>query len=978
VPICPNCGQDNPAGFKFCPNCAAPLAPAAAAREQRKTVTVLFCDLTGSTALGESTDPEALRALLARYFDRMKAIVESHGGTVEKFIGDAVMAVFGVPQVHEDDALRAVRAAFEMRDALPGLGVEARIGINTGEVVTGTEERLATGDAVNVAARLEQAAQPGEVLIGEETFGLISRAVRAEPVDPLPLKGKTDPVSARRLVAVAEAAERAHEVAFVGREEELETLRQAWQRVLDQRQCELVTLVGDAGVGKSRLTTEFLSRLKQQVVRGRCLPYGQGITYWPVVEVVKQLAALPSDPAAAAPLRSLLGESDQGTSAEEVAWAVRKLLEKHAPLVCVFEDIQWGEDTFLDLVEGVALLARAPMLLLCLARPELVERRPEWPVTLRLDPLPPHAVHAMIADVPGDMRERITRKAAGNPLFVLEMAAIARETEGEVVVPPTLKALLAARLDQLDADERFVLEHAAVEGEVFHRGAVQALAENGRVTPPLAALVRKGLIRPHKALLPGDDAFRFRHLLIRDAAYEALPKVSRARLHERFADWLDERGQDIVELDELLGYHLEQAARYTEELGRPNPKLAQRAGERLAAAGRRALWRNDRKAAVSLLGRALPLIRPLRPDVHLELDLANCLLPDDPQRATALAQAAADRAHSVGDEAAEAVATLVATQLRLTTAVEYAPDELESLARTALPLLERAEDHAGLVHVWTALNFVAGFQGRFDDSLRAGEQAMRHSRLAGQRYSNTFGVATAARMGATPADEALATLDALLPEMPSPGPLLERSVLLAMLSRFDEAWSLADAAAQRQRELTGYDWGLEHLAEIAMYAGDFEASEGYDRNYCELLRKLDVRGVLSTYGPRHGRSLCALGRHQEAEPLAELGREYGDEHDVLTQMLWRQVRALVLASRGEHAEAEQLARTAVDIAAATEMLNGHGAALCDLGEVLAAAGRTDEAVEALEQALERYERKKNLAMVAQVKPRLEALRAHVS
>jgi len=274
---------------------------------QRKTVTVLFCDVTGSTALGESIDPEALREVLARYFERMKSIIERHGGTVEKFIGDAVMAVFGVPAAHEDDALRAVRAGAEMRDALPELGVQARIGINTGMVVTGTEERLATGDAVNVAARLEQAAEPGEVLLGDATLELVREAVDVEPVDPLELKGKAEPVPTHRLLRVLEAPERSHETRFVGRERELALVRDASERAQSERRCELVTIIGDAGVGKSRLVAEALSAAA--VARGRCLPYGEGITYWPVVEVLKQLGDLPPDPEAAAAIRSLLGEA---------------------------------------------------------------------------------------------------------------------------------------------------------------------------------------------------------------------------------------------------------------------------------------------------------------------------------------------------------------------------------------------------------------------------------------------------------------------------------------------------------------------------------------------------------------------------------------------------------------------------------------------------------------------------------------------
>ena len=318
----------------------------------------------------------------------MSGIVESHGGTVEKFIGDAVLAVFGVPLVHEDDALRACRAAVEMRDALPELGIQGRIGVNTGEVVTGTAERLVTGDAVNVAARFEQAAASGEVLIGASTYELVQGAVDAEPVEPLMLKGKSEPVPAFRLLTAHAAPERRHDSLFVGRERELGLLSEAWERTVAEQRCELVTVVGDPGIGKSRLAAEALAPVGARVVRGRCLPYGAGITYWPVVEVIKQLDVMPTDPAAAAALRSLLGESDAGTSAEEIGWAFRKLLEEQAPLVVVFDDIQWGEETFLDLIEHVALLSSgAPLLLLCMARPELLDSRPAWPVTIRLEPL---------------------------------------------------------------------------------------------------------------------------------------------------------------------------------------------------------------------------------------------------------------------------------------------------------------------------------------------------------------------------------------------------------------------------------------------------------------------------------------------------------------------------------------------------------------------------------------------------------------
>ena len=954
---------------------------------QRKTVTVVFCDVTGSTELGESTDPEALRAVLARYFERMKGIVEAHGGSVEKFIGDAVMAVFGVPAAHEDDALRACRAAIEMRDALPELGIAGRIGVNTGEVVTGTEERLATGDAVNVAARLEQAAQPGEVLIGDSTLALVRSAVEAGEERRLELKGKAEAVPAWPLLAVTGETERRFATPMVGRETELRRLRDAFEQAARDGSCQLFTVLGSAGVGKSRLAAEFLSGLDARVVRGRCLSYGEGITYWPVVEILEQLGTLPEGDAAR-PLRSLLGEPDLGAAPDEIAWGFRKLLEQEAqqqPLVCLLDDLHWGEETLFDLVEHVADLSRdAPLLLLCMARPELLERRPSWgggklnATTVLLEPLDAAETEQLIAELGGadaELRDRILQVAEGNPLFLEEMLALVRDSGGaDVEVPPTIQALLAARLDQLDPAERSVLERGSVEGRTFHRGAVAALAEgDGSVDQRLIALVRKELVRPDRTQLPGDDAYRFRHLLIRDAAYDALPKATRADLHRRFADWLEQHGRNLVELEEILGYHLEQAALYLAELGQDNRELGLAAGDRLALAGTRAVWRGDLRAATGLLERGLALTRPYRLDVHAEAELAGTLEMTDVKEALRVADSAIERAEAAGDEPGVALLRTVGGSLRLDTG-ECTADELEGLATVARALLESRGDDEGLVHVWEALGAVANMHSRLADWANALEQSLLHARRAGHPMVGSRALSVPLTFGPLPASQALAKLDSYIAmaARPHPGELSLRAVLLGMLDEIEEAWAIGILAAEQSAEL-GVNSGPTTLSELALVAGDWQAADEYLRDACELLEERGATAQLSTYAPLRGRVVSMLGRQDEAERLAQQGRELCDPDDVWTQALWRQAQALVHSARGEHAEAVRLTGEAVEWWSRTDSPLRQGEAFGDRAEVLEAAGRRNEAIAAWRDALDCYERKEVLPSAARVRERLAAL-----
>jgi class 3 adenylate cyclase/tetratricopeptide (TPR) repeat protein len=983
VPACPSCGQENPAGFKFCSNCGSALQTGAPSREQRKTVTVLFCDITGSTALGESTDPEALRALLARYFERMKSILESHGASVEKFIGDAVMAVFGVPQVHEDDALRACRAAVEMRDALPELGLQARIGVNTGEVVTGTEERLATGDAVNVAARLEQAARPGEILIGEETLALVRDAVASEEVEPLALKGKAEAVPAYRLGAVLGELERTHGTRFVGRETELALIHAAWERAQEEHTCQLVTIVGEAGVGKSRLVAEALDSVPAPAIRGRCLSYGEGITYWPVVEVIKQLDALPSDATAANAIRGVLGESDQLTSSDEIAWAVRKLFEEKAPLVCVFDDLQWAEDTFFDLVEHVTLFSGgAPLLLLCIARPELSERRPEWDITVRLEPLPREAVDALIPDtIEDELRTRIERAAGGNPLFVQEMVAMASETEGEVAVPPNLQALLAARLDQLEAPERAALERGSIEGEVFHRGSVQALSGNGHVTPRLAALVRKALVRPDRSQLLGDDAFRFRHLLIRDAAYDALPKATRADLHERFAYWLEEHGAQLVELDEILGYHLEQACRYRSELGAAeSPVLKEQARARLTTAARRAWLRGDVQAVVSLVERAIALVPEDEIDLTLELQLLDALfvcgrMGDAADRARSLARRGSAAGEPVPELCGQIWEALVAAYVE----PEGATERLEALANRAIPVFAADGNDLALFLAHYARGQAAHMYADFDRELEDLEQAQVHAqrlRLVHLEIKLAPSAAAARLFGTTPIPDLLVWLDEQEARGLRHGGLrAHRAVALACLGRFDEAWAIHDELREELVERGAkvpLALALGHqAADIALFQDDPARAARFGEEGCRLLEELGERSWLSGAVAKLGESYYRLGRLDEAEDTALRAAELGATDDAVTQLDSRLVRAKVYARRGDREGAERLLAEASELA--QEVGTHYWPIDLDTAEVYELTGRVPEAVHALDGGIAKLERKGIVSVASLAKKRRAAL-----
>jgi class 3 adenylate cyclase/tetratricopeptide (TPR) repeat protein len=1010
--ICDRCGTENPERAKFCLECAAPLVRPSVASEVRKTVTIVFCDITGSTSLGESVDPESLRSLLASYFERMKAIVERHGGTVEKFIGDAVMAVFGVPVLHEDDALRALRAAAEMRDALPSLGVQARIGVNTGEVVAGTGERLVTGDAVNVAARLEQAAPPHEVYVGARTVQLARGAVEVEPVEPLELKGKSQKVEAFRLVSVTgpEAARRMMAAPFVGREREHRHLREAFDLAVSDSACQLFTLLGVAGVGKSRLVAEFLRGLDATVVRGRCLAYGEGITYWPVVEAVKQLRPEERvlDERVARPLSVLLGD-DAVASKEEIAFAVRRLFEEAArerPLVVVWDDLHWAEEAFLDLVEHLADWSRdAPIVILCMARPELLDRRPGWAggklhtTTVLLEPLGREAADRLLVELAGNveegLRERILAAAEGNPLFVEEMVAMLEEsTDAEVTVPPSIQALLSARLDQLPASERAALERGAVEGQVFHRSAVQALApEDPQISTRLLGLVRKELVRPEPTQLPGDDAFRFRHILIRDAAYDALPKKTRADLHERFAVWLDEVGGGLVELDEIVGHHLEQACRYLEELGVHGERarrLAVRASERLADGGRGALARDDARSAATLLARA----GRLRGDqdvrrAGLLMELAEARFEaDDLRRARDAAEEALELALELDDEHVVALARVQWLRARALIDPEFsnevAIEELDSVTSA----LARFADDDGRAKALALQGLLLFFLGRTALAMQTYERAAAAARRAGNARLEAVAVVSgmgARTYGPTPVAEAIAFADLAAERLADPNwrsfLLQKRALLEAMRGDFDAARD----CYRRCKELT-FEYGLrlrqgvqtQDGAWIELLAGDAAAAERELREGYAILAGLEETGFRSTNAAVLADALLAQGRIEEAADAAADALALTQADDATTLGTVRWVEAQIASLRGDFAGAIATARDAVALLEQTDYVVQRSDALVALARVCEAAGESGRAVEAARSALDLYERKGHLVGVAATRAMLDAFGAAAS
>ncbi len=1068
---CPVCKRPVAASDRSCTDCGAELRPASGSEEFR-VITVVFCDIVDSMKLDDQLELLPLRRVMDRFYETASRILVGHGGAVGTRHGDGLMAVFGIPTPHDDDALRAVRAASELREALSQLSAElqsshkialaTRIGVNTGRVLVHTEgtsvEEQVTGHAVNLARRFEQNAGPDGILIGEGTYSLVRDAVRVEQTEPLRLKGVPSPVVGYRVLRVmlgVPGRVRRLDRPLIGRDLDQRLLMDLFERTVAERSCHLVVLLGPAGIGKSRLVDHFVQELGDQatILRGHCLSYGESVTFWPIMEIVTQAAGIaPTDPLDMVyeRLGEPLADSDRareitlrvaqliGFTAEsglpgDSYSALRAFLEalaRRRPLVVFVDDLHWAEPSLLDAMDHIAEYSQGvPLMLLCVARPEeLLQRRERWPgakpntLCISLSPLREsegeklveHLLDGKRLDV--EVMTYIWQLTEGYPLFVEELVeglvqqGILRLVEGrwvataseleKVALPRTIEALLTVRLARLSEEERSIIERAAVVGKQFHTADIVALSPQMRpseVANCLETLCLQDLIdRDHSAVFPlpaveGGDGYSFRHILIRNAAYERMTEEVRADRHRRYANWVEETAGDrLSQFDELIAYHLNEAYEYQRKLGPPDAaaqELARRGGERFAAAGRRAVIRGDIRLTLALLRRASRLL-PHEDSSRIAVlsDLAGALqATGELQRAREVHDELIARAEAAGQEAEALHATLGRLQVLAFTDLSAFLRDARREAERAVSVFTRTHDGLGLAKAWHVLALADWVVG--NSASAAAARARGFAQEAGDRSQEAKAIRLYCQIllsGEVPVAEVTKRAQQALTLARTTG---MRSLEASMLTTLAQTAAMAgDFDSARAYNKEGSAVALE-FGELLTRAADSaceglvlllqekpaDAEETLRKGY-EALEQMGATTPQASIAVLLGRVLLYQGRYGEAEEMIEVCERLAAADHVDIQVKRQSVRAVLLARRSKLEEAERSARVAVELAETTDQLDTQAQAHADLAAILRIATRREEAIQELERALRLYRRKGNDTGVRAVRRELINLR----
>jgi len=1006
--------------------------------EERKLVTVLFADIVGSTEMGLSHDPEVVRASLGQAFESASEILRAHGGTVEKFIGDAVMAVFGVPAAHDDDPDRAVRAAFALRDRLTsasnveGPALRVRIGVNTGEAVAGSGETaqfLVTGPAVNAAARLQQAAVPGEIVVGDLTKRLTAGGVTYGAARDVEAKGigRMAAWPAESVIGAVPAQHRGLpglRAPLIGRDHEMRTLMQAYDGVAKDGRPHLLTVYGPAGSGKSRLTTEFFASIGGDRVRaGRCLPYGEGITYYAVQLMIRADAGIgiadPRDVAieklrraareafgddvedadAAARRVSVLAGIERADEAlpevqpdqlrDELAFGLRRYLERRAgssPLVLVFEDVHWAEPGLLDLIEDLAEWSRAPLLLLCLARPDFRELRPTWgsgvanATAITLSPLSSDDTRRLIAallaidDLPEQVRSDVITRAEGNPLYVEEFLRmlmesgriekrddrwIANASVATVEVPPTLQGLIAARLDRVAPEVKALLQRASLAGRLFSTDALAALGDGAAPDASLLrdAIRRDLLVEADERALGSGRVFRFKHVLIRDVAYSTVPKAERSRLHDRYGRWLETSlGDRRHEIADIVAFHAEQAFLLARELRTSAAAdLGRRALDLLLEAARNAYERVDTHAALNLNQRARAVAEVIgaSPSENAEIAGRIMLIRDDLATARPAVPEVDEAIHLARAAAPNRVLPeLLVLRARLTSD-ELGPAGVRPILREALDAAREDGDADLIAEVMFSNAFNWYFANELDEMRRVLREAHEHVKRTGSKRAGLIlfwlgktavyqGDLTAA---ASFVEEAIAAL-------PYKSKWFRAIEHFARAGRAEDQGDTDTALAEARKAnalfrevgqpsfVASTAWVM---GEAMIELGDDAGARAVLTEAVDLFTRRGQRGQIPEVEARLARALVHLGDVAAARTHADTANAIAMRSDVESRFIAAVALAEVREAEGDLAAADALFREAIAIMEPSGLGDGLAETREHYARFLLRHGRAEEA-----------------------------------